>query len=510
LRLPRRRTHENNAVSASAKWPSSVKNRQKGVDTSLSRGAIRESDKKKLTIEASGVELGYLGQVRLSAMIRGAPFCVGIWDARRQLVYANDAWHRLVGSREGNSMGTSGLSIPEHEQTLLRDLALPTAIEFGLWKGETCAWNGGGTRLAWRVFPVRRENGELLGVGAIASDIHERRLAAELRRESECRLHEFAQHSPSMLWIIDVVARRIDYLSPIFECMWGVAPNAMIADFGRWTKTIHPEDRAQALSALSRAQQGETTTQEYRVMRPDGSMRWIRNTHFPLPDRAGLVQRVAGVAQDITRQASDYVYIVAANPASHEEVMRMLRNSGRHVKVFTTPGELIRLAPVLKDGCVILDLGGLPFESVSIAKDLKMRGFELPVVVVDKANGDVASAVLAMKMGAFDFLEISEDPDKVLKAVTSALTSVQRSSSDECTAQRARAMIAAMPSRELDVLKGLLAGGTNKTIARKLGISPRTVEIHRARVMERLGARTLPEAILWATAAGLTREPAST
>ena len=62
-----------------------------------------------------------------------------------------------------------------------------------------------------------------------------------------------------------------------------------------------------------------------------------------------------------------------------------------------------------------------------------------------------------------------------------------------------------MSARETDVLKGLLAGGTNKTIARDLGISPRTVELHRAHVMERLGARTLPEAVLIAAAAGLKR-----
>ena len=93
--------------------------------------------------------------------------------------------------------------------------------------------------------------------------------------------------------------------------------------------------------------------------------------------------------------------------------------------------------------------------------------------------------------------------EPVLAAVASALADVRETELEECASQVARGQIALMSQREREVLEGLLQGGTNKTIARELGISPRTVEIHRARVMERLGAHTVPEAVLAAAAAGM-------
>ena len=84
--------------------------------------------------------------------------------------------------------------------------------------------------------------------------------------------------------------------------------------------------------------------------------------------------------------------------------------------------------------------------------------------------------------------------------------SARRAERDQAT-ERVKALIAALPPREREVLDGLLAGGTNKTIARDLGLSPRTVEAHRARIMERLGAQSLPELVQIAVAAGLQPKP---
>ena len=95
------------------------------------------------------------------------------------------------------------------------------------------------------------------------------------------------------------------------------------------------------------------------------------------------------------------------------------------------------------------------------------------------------------------------EPEALLAAVASALADIRAAADREAAAGLARARVAGMSPREREVLEALLAGGTNKTIARDLGISPRTVEFHRAHVMERLGARTVPDAVLIAAAAGL-------
>jgi FixJ family two-component response regulator len=122
--------------------------------------------------------------------------------------------------------------------------------------------------------------------------------------------------------------------------------------------------------------------------------------------------------------------------------------------------------------------------------------------------GDVGLAVLAMKSGAADVLQSPVDLAVLLLAVASALSTLRDTEQAERVSQAACEQIAHMSRREREVLDGLLGGGTNKTIARDLGISPRTVEIYRARVMERLGAHTVPEAVLAAAAAGLRPGPA--
>jgi RNA polymerase sigma factor (sigma-70 family) len=98
-------------------------------------------------------------------------------------------------------------------------------------------------------------------------------------------------------------------------------------------------------------------------------------------------------------------------------------------------------------------------------------------------------------------------PDQLLDALASAQANIRERAERDQATERVKALIAALPPREREVLDGLLAGGTNKIIARDLGLSPRTVEAHRARIMERLGAQNLPELVQIAVAAGLQPKP---
>ncbi len=120
-------------------------------------------------------------------------------------------------------------------------------------------------------------------------------------RESEERFAQFAASSSDALWIRDAVTLEMEYVSPAIEEIYGVRSEALLGDPGRWTALVQTEDRAPALAHLETARAGDAVVQEYRIRRPrDGALRWIRDTDFPLRDATGRVQRIGGIAKDVT------------------------------------------------------------------------------------------------------------------------------------------------------------------------------------------------------------------
>ena len=118
-------------------------------------------------------------------------------------------------------------------------------------------------------------------------------------RMSEQRFGEFGENSSDALWILDLERNQLEYLSPAYERIWGESRDAVLADLGRWAALAHPDDRASASQALPRLRQGEAFVTEYRIVRPDGETRWIRDAGFPIISD-GMIKRGGGIAQDIT------------------------------------------------------------------------------------------------------------------------------------------------------------------------------------------------------------------
>jgi len=153
-------------------------------------------------------------------------------------------------------------------------------------------------------------------------------------------------------------------------------------------------------------------------------------------------------------------------------------------------------------GCVLTDLRMPDLDGLALLHRLRLRGFRPPVLVMT-AHGDVAMAVQAMKAGASDFIEKPFDEATLLGSVEAALaaletrpagTAAARRGTGPMAAAQAAARIAMLSPRERAVLDLLMAGKANKVAAQELGLSPRTVEAHRARLMLRLGVRSLAEA----------------
>ncbi|WP_147023450.1 response regulator transcription factor, partial [Microvirga aerophila] len=217
----------------------------------------------------------------------------------------------------------------------------------------------------------------------------------------------------------------------------------------------------------------------------------------------GRVQRVAGIARDITQHDGSMVYVVDEDEGSRRELSLVLEEAGYQVNLFPSPPAFLEVAPVVVPGSVVLRSHGPDGGELTLPRELKARRSALPVIVVGEAHGNVAAGVQAMKAGAVDFLDVPYHPDQLLDAVAAAQAGIRDMAQRDQTTDLVKSRIAALSPREREVLDGLLAGGTNKTIARDLGISPRTVEAHRARIMERLEADSLPELVQIVMAVGL-------
>ncbi|MDZ4286635.1 MAG: PAS domain-containing protein [Prosthecobacter sp.] len=133
-------------------------------------------------------------------------------------------------------------------------------------------------------------------------DITDRQQAEQARQDSELRFRQLAENIQEVFWITDVSKQQMLYISPAYETIWGRSCESLYAAPGTWLEAIHPEDRDWVLhSAMTRQAEG-TYDEEYRIIRPDGSARWIRDRAFPVRNAKGEVYRMVGVAVDTTER----------------------------------------------------------------------------------------------------------------------------------------------------------------------------------------------------------------
>jgi two-component system response regulator FixJ len=195
------------------------------------------------------------------------------------------------------------------------------------------------------------------------------------------------------------------------------------------------------------------------------------------------------------------VYIVDDDAAFRRSVERLLRSAGLTGVPFESASAFLKAAPDLVDGCIILDVRMPGMGGLELQEQLKSIGFKLPIIVMT-LKGDMQTAVRAMKGGAVDFIEKPFNDEGLLGAIEAALALGPAPSRDRETVEAAR-RVARLSPRERQVLDGLVAGRLTKQIAYDLGISARTVEEHRARMLARLGARSPAEAVRLAVVAEL-------
>ena len=196
------------------------------------------------------------------------------------------------------------------------------------------------------------------------------------------------------------------------------------------------------------------------------------------------------------------IFIVDDDEAVRDSLEVLLSAMDYETRSFASGPEFLDACDETYKGCVLLDVRMPKMSGLEVQERLQSFKPDLPVIIIT-GHGDVAMAVQAMKVGAVDFVEKPFRDEALLESIENALTLAEQSDRRRAFGVAAAAGLERLTPRERDVLEQLVIGRPNKVIAHELGCSPRTVEIHRARIMEKMGARSLSHLVRLALSAGI-------
>ena len=188
------------------------------------------------------------------------------------------------------------------------------------------------------------------------------------------------------------------------------------------------------------------------------------------------------------------VHIVDDEEAVRNSLAFLLSSAGFAVRVHESATDFLAIAKDIKNGCLITDLRMPDIDGVQLLRRLRDSDALLPAIVIT-GHGDVQMAVEAMKAGATDFIEKPFSDEVLIESIRRAATTAAERVQTDAMVEQVRQRLGTLSDREMQVLKGVVAGQPNKTIAFDLGISPRTVEVYRAGLMSKMQARSLPDLV---------------
>lgn len=192
--------------------------------------------------------------------------------------------------------------------------------------------------------------------------------------------------------------------------------------------------------------------------------------------------------------SSAVVHLIDDDESVRQALAFLLTTAGHAVRVYESGTAFLDALATLQPGCIISDVRMPGIDGLELQRRLKTLDINLPFIIMT-GHADVPLAVEAMKAGAIDFIEKPFDDELLLSAINTALARFSEAGHREAEITQIQTKLQSLSAREQQVLQGLLAGHPNKTIAYDLSLSPRTVEVHRANVMTKMGASSLSDLI---------------
>lgn len=254
-----------------------------------------------------------------------------------RILFVNPAWQRTFGyaSEEVSTLHILDLADEASRYSLEKALRL---IAMGHRTVSICAAfvakNGSRILLDGKLVP-RTTDGKWSSTHCFFQNITEQRKAEEATRESEERFRQIADSIRDVFWLTDVSKNIMYYVSPAYEEIWQRTCESLIHYPLSWVESIHPDDRERVLTAAKTEQKSGIYDIEYRIVRPNGGIRWIHDRAFPIRNQAGEVYRVAGVAEDVTeRKRSEELF------RQHEIQRRELEKQLIHAQKLESLGTL--------------------------------------------------------------------------------------------------------------------------------------------------------------------------
>lgn len=365
--------------------------------------------------DRKALEQDLLEQQRLlDTFVSSSPVGICVMDDQLRYTLINDALAEINGVPVADHIGKTPWDIvpdlaPKQRQVFQQVLATGEAIPEFEVVGETARFPGVIRTWLASYFPLKAESGQTIGIGIIVVETTERSRAEQALRDSEEKFRQLAENIQDVFWLTDAHISQVLYISPAYEQIWGRSCESLRCDPSLFLSTIHPDDRQQMMSALG--QPSLPFEVEYRIIQPDGTVRWIRDRGFPVFDASGTLVRRAGLARDITERKQIEAQLI--HNALHD-ALTDLPNRSLLMNRLELAIHRAQRSPNYQFAVLFLDLDQFKVINDSLGH---LTGDQLLIAVADKLQHILRATDLAARLGGDEFVILLEEIEGVQTAV---------------------------------------------------------------------------------------------